>query len=403
MRTTLKDVALAAGVSVNTTSDILNGGDMRYSEQTRRRVEKEARRMNYRPNRQARILRGAKSGLIGMLKPVSVIQTAAERGLFAAEALYQAGGYDLISFDVHWHQQGLEHAVDFFLTNRVEGVLLVSLDCTNPRMQGPLRQLKKSGIPLVSVGGSRDPDISWVGTNYFQGGNLLGRHLVSQGLLKAAFLAGEEDLQFEPLRQRQAGLEAAFQQAGGTMDIVTAPIPGDFRDSVSLRNFASGQPALGKLLERKTDFDVAVCTNDYTALSVMRACRDVGIRIPKELAVTGFDDTAMGRFAIPRLTTVSQPVRAEAEKAVETLLEKMRGVPHPSRLTIRLDCKLVIRESCGTTLLESDTPSNTINPSHQIHENTPDIHPQTGNRRRNGRIALPGHRHRADELLFNGI
>ncbi len=348
MRTTLKDVALRAGVSVNTTSDILNGGDMRYSEKTRRRVQEVAQSMNYRPNRQARILRGVKSGLIGMLKPVSVIQTAAERGLYAAEAIYQAGGYDLISFDVHWHQQGLMHAVDSLLANRVEGILLVSLDSAHPRIQEALRHLKDSGIPLVSAGGVRDPEIPWISTDYAQGGSLLGRHLISQGRRRAAFLAGEEDFhQFEPLRLRLAGVEASFRQAGGTVEVVTAPISQEARDSVSLKNFATGQPALEKLLGRRADFDAAVCTNDYTALSAMRACKDAGIRVPEELAVTGFDDTAMGRFTIPRLTTVSQPVRAETDKAVEVLLERMRGVDHPPSFTLRLPCELVIRESCG--------------------------------------------------------
>lgn len=359
MRITLKDVARSTGVSVYTASDILNGGDMRYSEETRRKVQEAARRLNYRQNRQARILRGAKSGLIGMLKPVSVIQTAAERGLYAAEALHKASDYDLISFDVHWHQQGLERAVDFLLSNRVEGILLVSLDGTLPLMIEAYQRLKAADIPLVSMDGTKDPEIPWVGTDYFHGGVLLGRHLISRGYSRAAFLVGEEELRFDALQKRLAGVTSALQEGGASIEVISVPIPPNPENSITLKNFLSGSHAMRKLLERKGHFDAAVCGNDYIALSAIRASKDAGLRIPEDMAVTGFDDTAIGRFSIPQLTSVSHPAQAVAEKAVEILLDKIHGTVHSKSLTIRLPCKLVVRESCGANFAMPNIQSGT--------------------------------------------
>ncbi len=351
MATTLKDVAQSIGVSVQTASDILNSGDTRYSEETRRKVQEAAQRLNYRPNRQARILRGAKSGLIGMLKPVSVIQTNSERDLYAAEAIRQAGGYDLIAFDVHWHQQGLERAVDFLLTNRVEGVILASLDGAHPTIGETLRRLKASGIPLVSMGGTVVPGILWIGTDYFHGGQLLAHHLLSLGSRSAAFLTDQEHYsRFSSVTRRLAGLESVFREAGGCVETILGVAPEKTDESVSLRNFTSGHPAFKEFLARKTAFDAAVCSNDYTALAVIRACWEAGIRTPHDLAVTGFDDAALSRFSIPQITTVAQPIREVAEKAVEILLQAIKGKPHPTDTPIELPCKLIVRESCGAQI-----------------------------------------------------
>ncbi len=352
---TLKDIAQRTGMSVHTVSDILNGGDLRYSEQTRQKVQEAAQQLDYRPNRQARILRGAKSGLIGMLKPVSVIQTAAELSLHAAEAVHRVGEYDLIAFDVHWHQQGLERAVDFLLTSRVEGILLSSLDVAQPRIGKAVQRLKASGVPLVSLGGVREPDIPWVGTDYAHGGRLLAEHLLAQGHRNIAFLAALNYLSYKSVTGRLEGLKTAFEQSGGTVEIVcggTSDVPDE---EVSLKNFSAGESAFRELLGRAGCFDAAVCTNDYSALAVVRACQDAGIRTPGDLAVTGFDDTAMGRFTTPRLTTVAQPIREAAEKAVEVLFQAIGGTPLPAETPLELPCHLVARESCGARALLSTT------------------------------------------------
>ncbi|HWL52402.1 MAG TPA: LacI family DNA-binding transcriptional regulator [Chthoniobacteraceae bacterium] len=358
MNVTLKDVAKNAGVSIHTVSDILNGGDQRYSERTQRKVQEAAQRLNYRPNRQARILRGAKSGLIGMLKPVSVIQTSAEGALYAAEAIHQEGDHDLIAFDVHWHQQGLARAVDYLLASRVEGVLLASLDGAEPLIGEAIRRLKAAGIPLVSLGGTREPGIPWIGTDYFHGGRLLGEHLLSQGRRKVAFLTGSHYLRFASVTKRLDGLKSSFEEAGLPVETVLGGAPREPDDAVSLKNFTSGDLAFRELLARHEAFDTAVCTNDYAALAVIRACQDHGIPTPDGLAVTGFDDTAMGRFTTPRLTTVAQPIREAAEKAVELLYAAMRGKPHPADEPLELPCELVVRESCGAQTTQKKEPLN---------------------------------------------
>jgi len=278
---------------------------------------------------------------------VSVIQTRAEGALFAAEAIHKAGDHDLIAFDVHWHQQGLARAVDYLLASRVEGVLLASLDGAEPLIGEAIRRLKAARLPLVSMGGTVEPGIPWVGTDYFQGGRLLGEHLVAQGRRKVAFLTSSGHLRFASVTQRLDGLKSAFEQAGGTVETILGSPPTEPDDAVSLKNFASGDLAFTEMLARKETFDAVVCINDYAALAVIRACHDHGIRTPDDLAVTGFDDTALARFTTPRLTTVAQPIREAADKAVELLFAAIRGKPHPADRPLELPCELVVRESCG--------------------------------------------------------
>lgn len=341
MSITLKDIAQTIGISSYTASDILNAGDTSYSDKTQRKFREAARRMGYRPNRQARILRGTKSGLIGMLQFVNVIQSAAKRALFAGEAIYQAG-YELLAYDIHWHYQGLERAADFMLDNRVESILLSGIGGADASMENTINRLKASGIPFVSMGGEITPGILHVAADIFQGGQLIGEHLLSLGYRDIAFLMSKKD-SYDIHARRLAGVESVLHDAGASIEVVKGDMEALPEDAMFLKNFASGFSAFRELLGRGKKFDAVVCVNDYMALTVLRACHEAGIR---DMPVIGFDDIASGQFSIPQLTTVAQPIREVATKAVEVLVQKINGIPHPDSKIIKLPCRLVVRESC---------------------------------------------------------
>lgn len=111
---------------------------------------------------------------------------------------------------------------------------------------------------------------------------------------------------------------------------------------------AQGEEALRIVLAWPRRPDAVLCSNDDWALGALAVCGERGIRVPDDLAVTGFDGTLQGVYYNPRLTTVAQPIHEMAGKAVELLLRQIRGEHMPKKeLKLVLPCNLVVRASCG--------------------------------------------------------
>ncbi len=356
---TLKDLAREVGVSTHTISDIL-GGDMRYSDKTRKRVMEAADRFGYRPNRQARVLRGAKSGIIGMIKSASVVQTPLERVLFAGEAIHSAG-YELVAYDVYWHHDGLERAVDGLIDARAEGII-VSAVGTPDLTRSALQRLFKSDIPLVIMSGGIWPERSYVSANFRRGGELQAGHLLNLGYRRPLILMGEGDQRHDSVAKRVEGALSAFEAAGLSVPLVRGPATE--REGSEARpldaSYQPGYEAMARLIRSGEVPDAVVCINDYIAIAAIQACHDHGLRVPEDIAFIGFDNSTAGVYSIPRLTTIHQPTREIAWKTVEVLVEEIRngGPRNGTPEMIEMDCHLVPRESCGCKL--NSTSSSTL-------------------------------------------
>jgi LacI family transcriptional regulator len=117
----------------------------------------------------------------------------------------------------------------------------------------------------------------------------------------------------------------------------------DWRDG-----YAPGQAAIRSLIESGERPEALLCSNDDMAIGAIAACVAAGLRVPEDIAITGFDNTTAGRYACPPLTTVAQPTEAVAKKAVELLLKQTRGETiSASEELVKLPCQLVVRQSCG--------------------------------------------------------
>lgn len=346
---TLKDLARELGVSTHTVSDVL-GGDARYSANTRKRVMETADRFGYRPNRQARILRGAKSGLIGMLKSSSVLQAPLERSLFAGEAIHRAG-YEMMAYDVYWHYDGLARAVDSLIELRVEGVIVASL-ATDVFSEAPLQRLLKSGIPLVMMGGHRTPEHPYVSADFHQGGALQAKHALDLGCRHPVILLGKGETAHASIKTRLEAALTIFRDAGVKAGIVEGKheaATDDFPARPVLASYQPGYEAMSQLIRSRKLPDVVICINDYLAIAAMQACHDQGIRVPGDVAFIGFDNSTAGEYATPRLTTIHQPVREVARRTVDILVEAIRNrnSTQENAPDIELACQLIVRESCG--------------------------------------------------------
>ena len=285
MRITLKDIAREAGVSIYAVSHILRG-DTRYNLQTAARVKAVAERLGYRPNRQAQVLRGGKSGVIGMIQVVSVVQTTLERSLFAGTGI-QKQGYGLLAYDIHWHSEGLEHAIDAFLDYRVEGVLVCGT-LTPDKQSSALQRLVASGIPLVTMGTGGVPGYCHVAADFFQGGQLQARHCLRLGYRSPVFILAEGDLVFESVRLRLQGARSVFEKAGIRLNVVeTKRDLSQTREHPLEANYAPGYEAACQILKGRKKYDVLIGSNDYLAIAAIQAFHDHGVSVPDDLAEIG--------------------------------------------------------------------------------------------------------------------
>lgn len=343
------EIARLSGLSRTAVSFALNPRlQSRLSPQTRDRILMTADRLGYRPHRHAQLMRGKKSGLIGVIKPTHSIQTATERSFHASKAVYEAG-YGLIANEILWSDKGFKLGVDAMLDAHVEGLLLVGI--SGEASDGELLRLRNAGIPMVSLTGSQRTGIPHVISDHHQGMVDLTNHVLGLGYREITFVGTifEELAGVAPsaaLTDRLRGFRNTVAAAGLSEKdarVILQAVP-----KVSFDSFLPGKLAMRQILDSDHRPRAIIFANDYLAIGAMAVCAEKGVRIPQEIAIAGFDNTTESQHVWPPLTTVAQPNEAVATRAVELLLQLVRGEKVSSdEETIKLTCRLVVRQSCG--------------------------------------------------------
>ncbi len=345
---TLLQVAREAGLSVSTASHILNGNSTRYSETTRVRVEKVAHRLGYRPNRHAQAMRRKRSGVIGILQHAGLLQAAVQKANQAALAVVTAG-YEVLNTDVLWRPQGVQMACSSMLDARVEGLILVDPPATFPHDE--LRRFRLAHIPVVALGGAQFPGVPQVRVDAQQGMRDLTHHLLGlghreMGLLIPRIGDPRDEATGWPSLERQRGFLEAHTAAGvalGNAEVILAESPNE-----AMHPYQNGRAATRELLRRPRLPRAVLCSNDDWAVGALNACAERKVRVPEEMAITGFDNSMIGEFSMVPLTTIAQPAEAMARRAVEILARLIRGERlRPGDPLVRLPGELVVRRSCG--------------------------------------------------------
>jgi LacI family transcriptional regulator len=196
-----------------------------------------------------------------------------------------------------------------------------------------------SRIPVVLVSGSAgEPHADVVAADNRAGTSALVTHLVEQhGKTRLFYVGGPREA--PDARERRAALDEGLARYPGVR--LTGSFEGRFTT-------ASGQLAARQILARPRGEapDAVICANDQMAIGAMRELQAAGIRVPADVAVTGFDNIYLGGLLTPPLTTVRQPMRLLGERACDLLLERIANPALPRRVE-RLPTTLIIRESCG--------------------------------------------------------
>ncbi len=325
MGVSLKDVAAKAGVSVATASRAL-ADHPRISEATKERVRRAAAELGYTPSAIARSLVKRETRTLGVVT-TSVTDPYAAELVRAVEDAAGAAGYTLILLTSHHLPRREIAAIRTLQERRVDGIIVIS-----PRgvdQYGPL--LEHLTVPIVLVNHGLDhPQVRSVMADNRQGARLAVEYLLDLGYHRIAFIGGPSA--GRTARERLQGYLEALQAAGQepAADLI---FPGQGRAE-------DGRRALQAMLALTPPPDAVLCYNDLTAFGVLAEAWAIGVRVPDDLAVIGFDNVPFSELTAPPLTTVAQPTDEMGHTAVELILRQRRG---ETVTNVRFDCTLIER------------------------------------------------------------
>jgi LacI family transcriptional regulator len=327
-RSTLTEVASRAGVSPTTVSHALSG-KRHVAASTRASIERAARELHYRPNAVARSLRTRRSHTAGLIIPdiSNPFYPRLARGL--QDELAAVGCHVLVCNTDRRPGNELEYLVDV-LDRQVDGVVIVAFHLSTEE----LAQVPLGDVPLVSVGPRLDhPSVDLVFTDDGAGARDATRHLLALGH-SVGLIGGPAGL--PPSESRAAGYREAFADAGAPFrpDLVA---DGDFTR-------AGGAAAL-RILAARPDRPTAIfCANDLMAIGAMDAARELGLDVPGDIALVGYDDIEAAGLVTPALTTVLNPADQVGAAAGRLLRDRMDGYAGQRRRVV-IPHEFVLRDS----------------------------------------------------------
>jgi LacI family transcriptional regulator len=326
-RSTLRDVARLAGVSVATASKAINNREQVRPE-TRRRVLEAAERLAFSPNALARSLLAGRSGTVGLLTS-DLVGRFSLPILMGAEDAFGAGRMSVFLCDARGDAIRERHHVDALLARHVDGLIVVG-SRTDPR-----RSLGHDlPVPVVyAYAPSDDPtDLSFVPDNV-EAGAVAVRHLLAMGRRRIAHIGG--DPSYLAATDRVEGIASALAAAG--VEPAVEPLYGEWTERWGLT-------AAHAIMASEPNIDALLCASDQIARGAMDALRELGRRVPDDVAVMGFDNwEVVIAGSRPRLTSVDMGFEHLGRTAAQRLFAAMGGETGSG--IERLPCRLVPRES----------------------------------------------------------
>lgn len=300
------DVARAAKVSTATVSYVLNGRG-HVSEETRDRVRQAIKDLNYQPNAAGRSLATDSARAIGLLAPRATAVSDPFFALFLAGVLEASrkARYQLVLLSPEMVPGETERAIIRAVrSKRVDGVILLEVEPNDRRAEFMVEQ----GIPVVLFGRS-SLALSWVDVDNTLGGFLATRHLLQLGHRRIAHIAAPDRYQYARLRRE--GYEKALREEGRAL--VPWIVEGDL-------TVQSGYALGGQLLTHGGPPTGIFVASDVMAEGVIRSALELGIRVPEQLSVVGFDDSPLAQQTFPPLTTVSQNAYQVGERVADLMV-----------------------------------------------------------------------------------
>lgn len=335
---TQTDVAQLAGVSRATVSYVINGltnGKIAISDETRKRVEDAIEELGYEPDARAQALSSGRTNTVALVIPdlrnphFSEFATGVEDAARVADYHFLLSSTTLVSD---------EYAVDIFkdlVRRRFDGLILASsFILKSEEAQAILARVHKRGLPIVEVNEINHVDT--ISADYREATKEVISYLVSLGHRRIGLVYGVGDHEhgLDRLESYKESLNAVGIAIDPGLIVECGPtIEDGYQGSLNLLGLDSRPSAI-------------VAINDLLAIGTMRAAGDLGMRVPDDLSVVGYDDIPMANYLMPRLTTVTKDAYVAGQRAFEMLTERMQTPDLPRQL-IHMPATLVVRESTG--------------------------------------------------------
>jgi DNA-binding LacI/PurR family transcriptional regulator len=331
------DIAHRAGVSQATVSRALRNSPL-VNPETRARIQRIARELNYRVDRNAAGLRSQHSNTVALLFYEDPTSDESQINPFFLTVLGHvtrcatARGYDVL---VSFQQLSDDWLNEYVVSNRADGIILLGYGDYG-RIADRLQRLRREGLPFT-IWGATVPELEGhaIGCDNVYGGRLATGHLLGLGRRDIAFVGSDTDDAPE-FKLRYQGFCEALCEAG------FEPDPALLARTVNHESAAF--EATQALVDSGRRFDALFAASDLIAFGAMKCLKKNGIEIPAEVSVVGFDDLPASTYFSPALTTVRQDTLMASEAMLENLVKMIAGETVSSPL---VPIELIIRGSCG--------------------------------------------------------
>jgi DNA-binding LacI/PurR family transcriptional regulator len=326
---TIYDVAERSGISISTVSRVLNNPE-KVNPKTRARVLDAIDKLGFVPKAEARARALSQTNRIGVITPFFTAPSFVQRLRGVASAL-AAFNYELVIYTVDSFDRLEGYLSSIPFTGNLDGLIVMSL----PIQKKEARRLIEHGIETVLIEFSH-PGLNCIEIDDVHGGLLAGEYLLNKGHRRIAFAGDREphDFQLHPAGMRLKGFQQALKNAGVT-------IPSEY---VSLfeNTQEEAMRAARELLSLPQPPTAIFAAADIQALSVLKVAREMGVRVPEELAVIGFDDIDSAEFM--DLTTIRQHLDESGKLAVDILLAHIADPLRPPQ-HVKLPLSLIERQT----------------------------------------------------------
>jgi LacI family transcriptional regulator len=328
----IKEVAAKAGVSFQTASKVLNGGNVRVSEETAARIMAVAERLGYRPNTVARSLVQRSTATIGLIAG-DITDAALSQFTLAAERTARRNSRAVLVGSLAEGGEDGAAVARMLIERRVDGIIAAAPQLEeDPEVADLLRRY----VPAVSLHHVPGGGVPLIGSNHRAGGQMVTEHLIRLGHTTIGTVTGP--FRRHVVRSRLHGYEDALRAAGIE--------PGEDLTVESDWTPGGAAAATRLLLQRDPAMTAIFVHSDTMAIGVLSALADAGRRVPGDVAVVGCDDMPFAAYLIPPLTSLRVPFAETGEQAVNLLLRSIAGEPPPEE-PVRLPVELIVRASCG--------------------------------------------------------
>lgn len=325
---TIRDVSKIAGVSVATVSRTLSKPD-KVSAKTREIVEAAIRETNYKPDALARNFRTRKSSTIVVLVP-DIANPFFSRVIRGIEQTAQSLGYAVLLGDTQSLRSREYTYANMVKTSQADGI--IQLDC-----HMPFEDDNDASAPLVNACDCiRGSDIPTVELDNVAAAETMTEHLISLGHTNIGLISGPHSSTIT--KDRLKGYKLAHKNAGIEFNPANITV-GDY-------SISSGARAASDLLKIPSPPSAIFCMNDEMAIGAISQAKKIGLNVPDDISIAGFDDISFAEFSDPPLTTISQPAEDFGTKAMSMLYDVING-NEPENKSTYLPFELIVRASTG--------------------------------------------------------